>query len=150
MSQSLANICVHIVFGTKNRKPLITDDVRGRLHEYMSGALRAIGCGAIAINSVEDHAHILIHLARTVPLSKAVEHVKKTSSKWIKGRGAEFANFAWQDGYGAFSVSESNVGEVRKYIAAQRERHRKISFEDEYRELLTRHGVEFDEKYLWG
>lgn len=101
------------------------------------------------INSVEDHVHILFELGRTVAVSDAVEECKKTSSKWIKTQGAAYAQFAWQAGYGAFAVSESNVDAVRNYIANQPEHHRKQSFQDEYRAFLARHRVAFEEKYLW-
>jgi REP element-mobilizing transposase RayT len=98
---------------------------------------------------VEDHAHLLFDLARTVSISQVVEDVKKSSSKWIKTQGAEFAAFAWQSGYGAFAVSESNVESVRQYIANQREHHQKKTFQDEYRAFLKRHNVAFDERYVW-
>ena len=101
------------------------------------------------INSVEDHVHVLFELARTVAVSAAVEEVKKASSKWIKTQGAEFAGFAWQAGYGAFAVSESNVPAVREYIAGQQQHHRKKSFQEEYRAFLERHRVAFDERYVW-
>jgi REP element-mobilizing transposase RayT len=98
---------------------------------------------------VPDHIHILFDLARTVSVSQAVEEVKKSSSKWIKTQGAEFASFAWQAGYGAFAVSQSNVPTVRNYIARQQEHHRRKSFQEEYRAVLERHGVAYDEQYVW-
>jgi REP element-mobilizing transposase RayT len=149
MPQSLARLHIHLVFSTKNREPLITDPVRDSLHAYMATVLQNLGCAPVLINSVEDHIHILFELARTVSVSQAVEEVKKSSSKWIKTRGANFAGFAWQAGYGAFAVSESNVGVVREYIAGQREHHRKKSFQEEYRQFLERHRVAFDERYVW-
>jgi REP element-mobilizing transposase RayT len=103
----------------------------------------------VLINSVQDHVHILFELGRTIAVSGAVEEVKKTSSKWIKTQGNEFARFGWQTGYGAFAVSESNVAAVREYIASQQEHHRKKSFQEEYRAFLKRHNVAFDEKYMW-
>ncbi len=115
----------------------------------MATVLQNLGCPPVLINSVADHVHILFELGRTVTVSGAVEQVKKISSKWIKTQGAEFAGFAWQAGYGAFAVSESNVPAVRKYIAGQQEHHRKKSFQEEYRAFLQRHNVPFDEKYLW-
>ena len=148
MAQSLSKICIHIVFGTKDRRAMITDAVREDLHKYMSGALRRINCNVIAINSVEDHAHILFALPRDISPGKAAEHVKKTSSKWIKTKGAEFAAFQWQSGYGAFSVSPSNIDAVCDYIAKQREHHRRVSFQNEYRELLVRNKADFDERYF--
>lgn len=140
---------MHLVFSTKYRARVLTDSVRPHLHAYMATVLRNLACPAVLINSVEDHAHLLFELARTVPVAKAVEDVKKTSSKWIKTQGATFAGFAWQSGYGAFAVSESGVPAVRDYIARQREHHRIRTFQNEYRTLLERHGVAFDERYVW-
>ncbi len=149
MPQSLARLHVHLVFSTKHRERLITDDVRSALHAYLARALQNLGCTPVLINSVEDHLHLLFDLARTVAVSKVVEDVKTSSSKWIKTQGPEFAGFAWQAGYGAFAVSESNVEAVRKYIADQREHHRNELFQEEYRACLGRHGIEFDERYVW-
>ena len=149
MPQSLARLHIHLVFSTKNRERIITDDVRSPLHAYMATVLQNLGCAPVLINSVEDHAHLLFDLARTISISQAVEDVKKSSSKWIKTQGQEFAGFAWQAGYGAFAVSESNVGTVRAYIANQREHHRTKTFQEEYRAFLERHNVAFDESYVW-
>jgi REP element-mobilizing transposase RayT len=149
MPQSLARLHIHLVFSTKNREPIITDAVRDALHAYLATVLQNLGCAPVLINSVEDHAHLLFDLARTVSISLAVEDVKKASSKWIKTQGPEFAGFAWQSGYGAFAVSESNVDAVREYIANQREHHRKKSFQEEYRQFLERHRIAFDERYVW-
>jgi REP element-mobilizing transposase RayT len=149
MPQSLARLHIHLVFSTKNREPLIADPVRDSLHRYMASVLQNLGCAPVLINSVEDHAHLLFDLARTISISQAVEDVKKSSSKWIKTQGPEFAGFAWQAGYGAFAVSESNVETVRAYIANQREHHRTKTFQEEYRAFLERHNVAFDERYVW-
>ena len=149
MPQSLARLHVHLVFSTKHRGPLLRNSVRDSLHRYMAVVLQNLGCPPALINSVEDHVHILFELGRTVAVSAAVEAVKKSSSKWIKTQGSEFVDFAWQAGYGAFAVSQSNVSSVRNYIAEQREHHRRKSFQEEYRALLERHGVEFDERYVW-
>ncbi len=129
MPQSLSKLHIHLVFSTKNREPFIHDAVRNSLHAYMAAVLLDFGCPAKLINSVDDHVHILFELSRTVSISQAVEKVKKTSSKWIKTQGEGLRNFAWQAGYGAFAVSESNIDAVRKYISAQREHHRKKSFQ---------------------
>ena len=149
MPQSLARLHIHLVFSTKNRETLIADLVRDSLHRYMASVLQNLGCAPVLINSVEDHAHLLFDLARTVSISQVVEEVKKSSSKWIKTQGQEFAGFAWQAGYGAFAVSESNVEAVRAYIANQREHHRTKTFQEEYRAFLERHNVTFDESYVW-
>ncbi len=149
MPQSLASLHIHLVFSTKNREPLIKDDVRSHLHAYMATVLQNLGSTTVLINSIEDHIHLLFDLGRTTSVSKAVEDVKKSSSKWIKTQGAEFAGFAWQGGYGAFAVSGSNVEAVRQYIANQREHHRKKSYQDEFRQFLERHRIPFDERYVW-
>ena len=146
---SLARLHVHLVFSTKHRTPWLNDSVRESLHRYMAVVLQNLGCPPTLINSVEDHVHILFELGRTVSISAAVEAVKKSSSKWIKTQGEEFAGFSWQAGYGAFAVSESQVPSVRDYIAGQREHHRKRDFQEEYRTLLDRHGLAFDERYGW-
>jgi REP-associated tyrosine transposase len=149
MPQSLARLHIHLVFSTKHRAPLLQDPIRDALHRYMAVVLKNLGCPPNLINSVEDHVHILFDLSRTVAVASAVEEVKKASSKWIKTQGAELRRFAWQGGYGAFAVSESQIPAVRAYIANQREHHRKTTFQQEYRKLLDRHGVSFDERYLW-
>lgn len=149
MPQSLARLHVHLVFSTKNREAVITDDIRPHLHAYMATVLQNLGVTPVLINSVEDHIHLLFDLGRTTSVSKAVEDVKKSSSKWIKTQDDGFRKFAWQSGYGAFAVSESNVEAVRQYIANQREHHRKKTFQEEFRLFLERHRIEFDERYVW-
>ena len=149
MPQSLARLHIHLVFSTKNREPLITDLVRDGLHRYIASVLQNLGCAPALINSVEDHAHFLFDLARTVSISQVVEDVKKSSSKWIKTQGPEFAGFAWQAGYGAFGVSEANMETVLQYIANQREHHRTKTFQEEYRAFLVQHKLSFDERYVW-
>ena len=128
MGQLLARLHIHLIFSTKHRAPLITDTVRDSLHAYMATVLQDTACVPVLINSVEDHVHLLFDLGRTVAVSEVVERVKKSSSKWIKTRRTEFVEFAWQAGYGAFAVSESNLVNVRDYVASQREHHRKKSF----------------------
>jgi len=149
MPQSLARLYVHLIFSTKKRERFLTNRVRVPLHAYMATVLQNIDCPAELINSTDDHIHLLFELARTVSVSQAVEDVKKFSSKWLKSQGEEFAEFAWQTGYGAFSVSESNVSAVREYIANQQEHHRQKSFQEEYRSFLERHKVAYDERYVW-
>ena len=150
MPQSLARVVLHVVFSTKNRVPFLKDpELRARLHAYMAGALQNLGCEPILIGGVEDHVHVLCDLSRTVTVAGLVEEGKKGSSKWMKDQGSACKDFYWQGGYGAFSVSESNVEKVRNYVAGQEEHHRKVSFQDEYRALCRRHGVEIDERYVW-
>ena len=149
MPQSLARIHIHLVFSTKNRAPIIHDGVKDSLHRYMATVLRDLGCSHVLINSVADHIHLLFEIGRNHSVSEAVEQVKKTSSKWIKTRGDEFARFAWQSGYGAFSVSESGLQRVREYIANQAEHHRQRTFQEEYLSFLERHNVAYDKRYVW-
>ncbi len=149
MAQSLAKVVVHITFSTKERRPLIIPDVRGRLTAYLVGILNQIESPSIETNCVGDHVHILCRLSRTRTLADVVEEVKKGSSKWVKTQGAGMKGFYWQAGYGAFSVSASNVGAVGEYIRRQEEHHRRVSYQDEFRELLRRHGMEYDERYVW-
>jgi REP element-mobilizing transposase RayT len=142
MSQSLARVVLHVVFSTKNRVPFLKEPgLRARLHAYMAGVLQNIGCEPILIGGVEDHVHILCNLSRTVTIAGMVEEAKKSPSKWMKEQGP--------GGYGAFSVSESNVEQVRAYVATQEEHHRKVSFQDEFRAICRKHGVEIDERYVW-
>ena len=149
MPQSLAKIYLHLIFSTKDRAPTINDRMRDPLHRYMATVLKNLGCHADLINSVADHVHLLFELGRTVGVSKVVEDVKKSSSKWIKTQAGGPRDFAWQNGYGVFSVSHSNVEAVREYIADQREHHRKRTFQEELRTLLEKHGVDYDERYIW-
>ncbi len=150
MPQFLARVVLHVVFSTKNRVPFLKDhEVSTRLHAYMAGVLQAIGCEPILINGVEDHVHILCNLSRTITIAGLVEEAKKSPSKWMKEQGAAYRDFFWQGGYGAFSVSQSNVEQVRAYVASQEKHHRKVSFQDEFRALCRKHGVEIDERYVW-
>jgi len=147
MPQSLANILVHVIFSTKERRPLIDDTVRAGLHGYMAGILKEIESPALIINSVPDHVHILCMMSKNIAACKLVEEVKKSSSKWMKTQGVP--SFAWQNGYGAFSVSQSGADQVRRYIENQPAHHRKTSFQDEFRRFLEKYRVQFDERYVW-
>lgn len=149
MAQSLAKILTHLIFSTKNRERLIRDDVRDELHRYTATVLKEMDSPAILINSVEDHIHILFSLSKNHAVKEIVEGVKKASSKWIKQKGGGYAGFYWQNGYGAFSVSQSGVPDVTKYIAGQKEHHQKKTFQEEYREFLERYEVKYDERYVW-
>ena len=139
---------MHLVFSTKNREPFIAADVRPRLHGYIVGILDHLKSPSIQTGGVADHVHILFALGRTVSQAEIVEEVKKSSSKWMKADGG-VSEFSWQAGYGAFSVSESNVESVVNYIRNQEDHHRKVSFQDEYRKFLDRHHVPYDERYVW-
>jgi REP element-mobilizing transposase RayT len=149
MPQSLAKILIHLVYSTKNRVPIIGDDIRDDLHRYTATVLHEWHSPAILINSMEDHIHILYSHSKNHSPAKIVEEVKKATSKWLKTQGQAYEDFYWQNGYGDFSVSQSNVPVVTNYIANQREHHRRTTFQDEYREFLRRHEIEFDERYVW-
>jgi len=149
MPQSLAMVLVHVIFSTKERVPCIARAIRPDLHAYLAGILRQLECIPVEVNTLADHVHILCNLARTVSIAALVEQVKKGSSKWIKPKAAALRNFHWQGGYGAFSVSPSMAEQVRRYILNQEEHHRKVTFQEEFRAFLDRHGVEYDERYGW-
>lgn len=138
------------MFSTKNWQPFISDEIAGELYPYMAKVLyEECRSPAKIIGGVEDHAHILFNLSRTWTVANVVEAVKTSSSKWIKTKGTNLGQFAWQTGYGAFSVSRSNLDAVTEYIRNQREHHRGSSFQDEFRGLLQKHEVEYDEGYVW-
>ena len=150
MPQSLPNIMIHLVFSTKNRIDWISRDLESSLYAYLHGIADNIKTPIIEIGGMPDHVHILIHLARTLTVSEAVQQLKIGSSRFVKEKGpGAAANFAWQKGYGAFSVSPSQMAQVRAYIKGQKEHHQGRSFQDEYRLLLHKHEILFDEKYVW-
>ncbi len=150
MSQSLASVHVHIVFGTKGRRPFFSnDEIRREMHAYIASILKSYDTAPVIIGGADDHVHILCLLSRNHPLSKIVAEVKRNSAKWIKTKGAAYRDFSWQSGYGAFSVSRSNVGAVIKYIEGQKEHHKKFDFMKEMIGLLKKHGIEHDERYLF-
>lgn len=150
MPQSLSNVLIHLVFSTKNRHPYLrSPELRGVIAGYMVGILRNIQCPSLIIGAVEDHVHILCILHRTVTIAQLVEEVKTSSSVRIEEEGPALRDFHWQNGYGAFSVSQSNVPQVRTCVADQEEHHRKRTFQEELRLLLARHGIEYDERCVW-
>lgn len=149
MPQSLARILVHVVFSTKHRQPLIKPEIEDELFKYLCGILREHESPAFNINGTEDHVHILISLSRKIALSDLLEEVKKSSSKWIKTKGPEYKNFYWQNGFGAFSIGESGMPALKKYIAEQKEHHREKTFQEEFREFLKLYNIEYDERYVW-
>ena len=150
MPQSLAKILVHTVFSTKDRRPFLRDKLlRDELHRYLGGILTNLDCQPIIVGGVEDHVHLLCALSRTCDAAAMVKEVKRSSSVWLKTKSPDLADFAWQNGYGIFSIGFSQIESVRDYIAGQEEHHRKISFQDEFRQLLRRYEIEFDERYVW-
>jgi len=153
MSQSLSKIWIHIIFSTRNRFPFLTEETsRYRLHRYLAATCSNLNCGYPIVGGATDPIHILCAMPRTISLAKLIEELKKASSKWFKSIASSYDitnKFYWQRGYGAFSVSESHVPQVRSYIKDQIQHHKKITFKDEYRAFLRCYGISFDEKYLW-
>jgi putative transposase len=150
MPQSLAKILVHTVFSTKDRRSSLRDRaLREEAHHYLGGILTHLDCQPLIVGGVEDHVHLLCALSRTCDAATMVKEVKRGSSLWLKTRGPELNDFAWQNGYRIFSIGFSQLGAVRDYIAGQGEHHRKTSFQDEFRQLLHRYEMAFDERYVW-
>ena len=149
MAQTLTSLMVHVIFSTKNREPFITPEIEPELFAYIGGILKNNKCRLLAASGTADHVHLLISQSTNIALSALMKDVKKDSSSWIKTKGNIFRNFHWQDGYGAFSIGTNEVNGVKKYIASQKEHHRKRSFQEELIELLNEYGIEYDERYLW-
>ena len=139
----------HCVFSTKERRPLITPKLQDRLWPFLGGIARQNKMTALEIGGVADHVHILLSVPATIPISKAMQLIKGGSSKWIHETFPGQKSFAWQEEYGAFSVSVSQLDKAIAYIRGQPEHHRKVTFQEEFLVLLKRHSVEYDERYLW-
>src|SRR6266446_7476100 len=133
MPQSLSSILVHLVFSTKNREQFIIPAIESELYRYLAKVLRELKSPSLALNGTSDHIHVLFALGRVITVAELAEEIKTSSSKWIKTKGREFRNFHWQRGYGAFSVGQSNVTLVKRYILGQKKHHKSITFQDEYR-----------------
>jgi len=149
MPQSFAQILVHLVFSTKNRVPFLGDDIRDGLHAYIGGIVENQKGTLLKAGSVADHIHLLIALPRVSAPSDLVQDIKTGSSKWVKTNGLPYVNFHWQRGYGIFSISPAHRLALEAYIANQAEHHRFVTFQDEYRSLLMKYGIEFDDRYMW-
>lgn len=149
MGQSLVKNYIHIIFSTKHRAPLIQMSYEAELHCYLGGICKELECHPIKIGGHTDHVHILCMLSTKIPLMKLLEKLKSHSSKWIKTKDETLQNFYWQDGYGAFSVKPNEINRVIKYIANQHQHHNKKIFQDEYRSMLKKYNVEYDERYVW-
>jgi REP element-mobilizing transposase RayT len=150
MPQSLSAVYVQVVFSTKERCPFLKEPLlRAEMHAFLGSLSKRLNCPCIIIGYTADHIHQMIRLNRTITQDEWVKEIKRASSLWIKQRESRLYRFAWQAGYGAFSVSSANLSVVREYIATQEEHHKKISFQDEYRMLLEQHGLEWDEQYVW-
>ena len=148
MPQSLSSVLIHLIFSTKNREPFITPVIETELHPYLASIFRALKSPSLTIGGTSDHVHILFSLGRTMNIADLTREVKTESSKWIKTKREEFDNFHWQRGYGAFSIGQSQVASLKRYIAGQRIHHQRVTFQDEYRKFLKEYGIEYDERYV--
>lgn len=149
MANTYTNLLFHIIFSTKNRAAYIGEDIREPLYQYVGGVIRGEGGTLLEIGGVADHVHLLARFKAAISVATMVRRIKTSSSKWMNQRPGIDFKFAWQAGYGAFSVSESQVDPVRRYIQNQAEHHKRRTFKDELREILSKHDIEFDERYLW-
>jgi REP element-mobilizing transposase RayT len=149
MPQSLSRVLIHLVFSTKNRAPDLSPEILVELHPYLAGILDNINCPALRVGGVADHVHLFFGLSRTMTIAEVVETVKTSSSKWLKTKDKNLVAFHWQQGYAAFSVSQSDVERVIDYVRDQAHHHEERTFQDEYRMLLERYQVPYDERYVW-
>lgn len=150
MPQSLSKVYIHIIFSTKNRYPYLSDkQIRKELHSYLGGTLKELDCPVLTTGGVADHVHVLCMLSKNLSIAKIIGDIKRSSSKWIKTKSGLLSKFAWQNGYGIFSIGQSELERVKAYILNQEEHHRKKSFQDELRAFFKKYEVEYDEKYVW-
>ena len=150
MPQSLAQIYLHIVFSTNDRRPLLADQsIRDEMYHYLGGICNNVGCPILRVGGVADHVHLLCRFGRTITIADLMQELKRESSKWVKTKSPSLAEFHWQNGHGAFSISPGHVEPLRTYIATQEEHHRTENFQDELRRLLKKYGLECDERYVW-
>jgi putative transposase len=149
MGHSFSSSLFHCTFSTKGRRPLIKPDLQAQLWPYMGGIARNNGMCALSIGGVEDHAHILLSLPSTMAIAKAIQLIKGGSSLWIHENFPQYREFSWQEGYGAFSIGISDVPRTKNYIANQEEHHRVRTFKEEFLAFLKKHGIEYDERYIW-
>jgi REP element-mobilizing transposase RayT len=149
MGQTLVKNYIHIVFSTKNRKPIIYESIEEELFSYIGGVCNQLDCHVIGVGGYLDHIHILCMLSKKIALMKLVEEIKTHSSKWIKNQGYEYRNFYWQTGYGAFSTKPNEVDIVANYIGNQKAHHTKRTFKQEYKIILDKYQMEYNEEYVW-
>lgn len=149
MPHTFTNLLIHTVFSTKDREPSLTPDLKPRVLAYMGGIIRENRGILIAADGPADHVHLLIHLPQDLALADLMRTVKSNASRWVHQEWPDRRSFAWQTGYGAFSVSQSNAEAVTQYIAGQEEHHRQVSFQDEFIAFLKRHGIQYDERFIW-
>jgi REP element-mobilizing transposase RayT len=149
MAQTLVSLLVHVIFSTKNREPFITPGIEPELFAYMGGILKNQNSRLLDAGGTADHVHLLISQSKNVSLSSLMKDLKKDSSFWIKTKGRQFDNFHWQDGYGAFSIGQPQIAELKKYINQQKEHHWKRTFQEELMAFFDEYGMEYDVRYLW-
>ena len=149
MPQSLSLVLIHVIFSTKDRAPFLKPTLRPKLHAYLATIARNLDCNCFLAGGVEDHVHLAIGLSRTIAIAKLVEQLKTSSSMWLKTQSPELTHFAWQRGYGVFSVGPSDLPALKQYISSQDRHHQKHSFKDEFRAFLTKYEIPLDERYLW-
>ena len=147
MPHTYTNFLYHIVFSTKERFPFIKNELKPRLYDYIGGTIRGIGGICLEIGGVEDHIHFIVKLKPTLLVPKLLQELKPNTTNWAKRE--IHPKFEWQNGYGGFTIGESQIEGVRRYIQKQEEHHKKVSFEAEFKDLLKNAGIEFDERYLW-
>jgi REP element-mobilizing transposase RayT len=149
MPQSLVKNYLHITFSTKDRYPLIDQNIQEELFSYLGGICKNLECNPVKVGGYSDHVHILCLLSRKIALMKLVEHLKVYSSKWVKTKGQQYQKFYWQHGYGGFSVHHTQIHAVNNYITQQNVHHRKTSYKEEYRNFLKEYDIKYDERYVW-
>jgi REP element-mobilizing transposase RayT len=149
MSQSLSKLYVHTIFHVKNEQIFIRQEDEKELYAYMGGLIKQTFSDPIKIGGTHNHVHILANMSKNISLAKFLEEIKKNSSRWIKTKDVHYRNFAWQGGYAGYSVSQSKVEVVTKYIENQKEHHKKLTFQEEYLKFLNEYGIGYDENYLW-
>jgi REP element-mobilizing transposase RayT len=149
MPQSLSLVIVHLIFSTKDRGPFLSADIQASAHAYLATVARNAGCECYRAGGMEDHVHLAIRLSRTITIADLVEQLKTASSKWAKTQATELSDFAWQRGYGCFSVGPRDLPALIEYIDHQHEHHRTRTFQDEFRMFLDRYGVSYEEAYVW-
>jgi len=150
MANSYLSLYIHVVFSTKGRGAMILPDLQNRLWAYMGGIARENRMKALSIGGMQDHVHMLLSLPGPLPVAKAVQLIKGGSSKWVHDTFVDLRRFAWQEGYGAFSVNVSLLEETIRYIEGQAQHHKQKTFQEEYIEFLKRHHIDYDERFVWG
>lgn len=150
MPQSRARVYLHVVFSTKHRHLFLQDEsLREEMHNYLGGTCNGLDCPVVRVGGAKDHVHILCCFGRTISIADFIKELKRASSQWAKTKDPSLADFYWQSGYGAFSISPGHVADLVAYIENQEEHHRTETFQDEFRRLMTKYGIEWDERYVW-